>query len=102
MPPTEISLIDVKYTTMDRFASFGGNYGIFAEITGCSLLGLLSIVILTYKLLLNKVKIFFRSNLLPNNAGINENTNEIINVETETGININPEANAPETGKIFF
>ena len=56
MPPTEISLIDVKYTTMDRFASFGGNYGIFAEITGCSLLGLLSIVILTYKLLFNKAK----------------------------------------------
>ena len=51
MPPKDMLLIDVKYTTMDRFANFGGNYGIFAEITGCSLLGLISLTIVTFKLL---------------------------------------------------
>ena len=38
----EIDWIDTKYTVMDKFANFGGNFGIFAEITGCSFLGILN------------------------------------------------------------
>ena len=32
----EVDVIDVKYTLADKFAKFGGNFGIFAQITGCS------------------------------------------------------------------
>ena len=52
-----IELIDAKYTTLDLFANFGGNFGIFAEITGCSFLVLLNLFILMFKILFrNKQK----------------------------------------------
>ena len=41
--------VDTKYTLMDKLAGFGGNFGIFAEITGCSLLALLNIIIIIFK-----------------------------------------------------
>ena len=41
--------VDTKYTLMDKLAGFGGNFGIFAEITGCSLLALLNIIIVIFK-----------------------------------------------------
>ena len=47
-------LNDAKYTLLDKFANFGGNFGIFAEITGCSFLGLLNIFILAMKLLFSQ------------------------------------------------
>ena len=47
-------LNDAKYTLLDKFANFGGNFGIFAEITGCSFLGLLNLFILAMKLLFSK------------------------------------------------
>lgn len=47
----EIDLIDVKYSTLDKIANFGGKFGIFAQLTGCSLLGILNIVILLFKCL---------------------------------------------------
>ena len=34
----QFNQIDVKQTTMDKFANFGGNFGIFAEITGWSVI----------------------------------------------------------------
>ena len=46
----EVDLVDVKYTLMDKMAAFGGNFGIFAEITGLSLLGFLNILILLLKI----------------------------------------------------
>ena len=51
MPPKEMNLIDVKYTMMDRIASFGGKFGIFTQLTGCSLLGLLSLMMVIWKFL---------------------------------------------------
>ena len=39
----EIDKINAKYTWLDNFAQFGGNFGIFAELTGCTFLGLLNI-----------------------------------------------------------
>jgi len=36
----------VIYTTWDKFANFGGNFGIFAEITGVSFLGVLNLIFL--------------------------------------------------------
>ena len=47
----EIKVIDQKYTMMDKFALFGGNFGIFVEITGCSFLVVLNFLILIFKLL---------------------------------------------------
>ena len=46
----EIDLLDTTYNAMDKFAMFGGNFGIFAEITGCSFLGVLNLIILILKL----------------------------------------------------
>ena len=48
--------VDTKYTLMDKLAGFGGNFGIFAEITGCSLLALLNIIIIIFKSLFTKTK----------------------------------------------
>ena len=42
----DIVAIDTKYTIDDKMANFGGTYGIFAELTGCSLLGLLNIIVI--------------------------------------------------------
>ena len=51
----EIKLIDAKYSVLDKFANFGGNFGIFAEITGCSFLGMVNFLILLLKLVLPRV-----------------------------------------------
>ena len=47
----EIKVIDAKYSINDKIANFGGNFGIFAEITGCSFLGMLNFLILLFKLI---------------------------------------------------
>ena len=49
-----IRYMDVKYTLMDYLANFGGQFGIFAEVTGCSLLAIINIVILMIKNLMPK------------------------------------------------
>ena len=46
-----IQRIDAKYSISDKFANFGGNFGIFAEITGCSFLGILNFFIILFKLI---------------------------------------------------
>ena len=45
----EVDYVDVKYTLLDKIANFGGKFGIFAQLTGCSLLGLLNIVMIILK-----------------------------------------------------
>ena len=47
--PPRMNRIDVKYTLMDQFASFGGKFGIFAQLTGCTFLGLINILFLITK-----------------------------------------------------
>lgn len=46
----EVDKVDTRYSTLDYFANFGGNFGIFVEITGCSFLGMLNFSILMFKL----------------------------------------------------
>ena len=46
----QIDLIDVEYSIWDKFANFGGNFGIFAEITGIHMLGVMNGIILAIKL----------------------------------------------------
>ena len=47
----DIDWIDTKYNDLDKFANFGGNFGIFAEITGSSFLGIVNLCILLFKIL---------------------------------------------------
>ena len=45
----KVKMIDLKYTSMDKIANFGGKFGIFAQITGCSLLAIIKIVFVIFK-----------------------------------------------------
>ena len=45
----DMTLLDAKYTLSDKIANFGGMFGIFAELTGCTLLGLINICLLFFK-----------------------------------------------------
>ena len=47
----KVQVIDAKYSMLDKFASFGGKFGIFAQITGCSFLGILNFLLLLFKLI---------------------------------------------------
>ena len=60
--PPEIDIVDVQYTFWDKFATVGGNYGIFAEITGISFLGVLNFTLLIAKLISTKVSTMFKKN----------------------------------------
>ena len=57
----QIDYIDVTYSTWDKFANFGGNFGIFAEITGCTFLGMLNFIILVLKLSTSRAYVKCRS-----------------------------------------
>ena len=47
----EMTKLEVRTTTTDKIANFGGTFGIWAELTGCSLLGLINLLIILFKLL---------------------------------------------------
>ena len=51
----QVEYLDVSYSIWDKFANFGGNFGIFAEITGISFLGTLNCIILLIKLASSKI-----------------------------------------------
>ena len=50
-PEVEMNKLEVRTTTTDKIANFGGTFGIWAELTGCSLLGLINLLIISCKLL---------------------------------------------------
>lgn len=54
----KLEIADASYSTWDKFANFGGNFGIFAEITGISFLGMLNFVILIAKFTTSRI--FYR------------------------------------------
>ena len=47
----DIDIVTPKYSLMDKIANFGGNFGLFESITGGSLLGIINLCILLFKLL---------------------------------------------------
>ena len=51
----KVDFVDTTYTIWDKFANFGGNFGIFAEITGFSFLGTLNCFFLVIKYIISKV-----------------------------------------------
>ena len=64
----QINVVDAKYTFLDKIASFGGKFGIFAQITGCSLLGMMNFLIVLFKLTFVLIKIKTRNYISPNTA----------------------------------
>ena len=48
----EFTKLDVRTTMTDKIANFGGTFGIWAELTGVSLLGLINLLIISIKLLI--------------------------------------------------
>ena len=44
-----MSVSDARTTITDKIANLGGTYGIWAELTGCSLLGIINLIILCVK-----------------------------------------------------
>ena len=46
----EFNTVDTKYTWSDFVANFGGNFGLFEQLTGWSFLGMLNLIILIFKL----------------------------------------------------
>ena len=51
----EMDYADIAHSVWDKFANFGGNFGIFAEITGISFLGTVNCIILLIKLASSKI-----------------------------------------------
>ena len=45
----EVELFDVKYAPMDKISNFGGKFGIFAQLTGWSLIGIINLCIVLLK-----------------------------------------------------
>ena len=52
----ELTKLDVRTTTTAKIANFGGTFGIWSELTGCSLLGIINLIIITFKVLLRARK----------------------------------------------
>ena len=53
----KIDIVDAKYSTFDKIASFGGKFGIFTQITGCSFLVMLNFLILLFKFIFSPPQI---------------------------------------------
>ena len=49
----EVNIISPKYTIYDMIGNFGGQFGLFEQVTGASFLGLINIVILIFKLVIS-------------------------------------------------
>ena len=50
-PNIELTVLDSRTTLSDKIANFGGTFGIWAELTGVSLLGIINLILLLMKLI---------------------------------------------------
>ena len=50
----QIDIISPKYTVSDMIANFGGQFGLFEQVSGASFLGILNLIIILIKLCLRK------------------------------------------------
>ena len=50
-PEVEMTILDSRTTLSDKIANFGGTFGIWAELTGFSLLGIINLIIISIKLM---------------------------------------------------
>lgn len=49
-----VETLDARTTFSDKIANLGGTYGIWAELTGCSLLGIIHLLIIIFKIMMQK------------------------------------------------
>ena len=47
----EVTILSLKYSVFDMIGNFGGQFGLFEQITGASFLGILNLIILLIKLI---------------------------------------------------
>ena len=52
----DMTVLDARYTLSDKIANFGGTFGIWAELTGFSLLGIINMFLLSFKLLFKLIQ----------------------------------------------
>ena len=52
----DLTVLDVRYTLIDKITSLGGSFGLFTQFTGCSIIAVIHLVILTIK----QICIFFK------------------------------------------
>ena len=55
-PNVDMTVLDARTTLSDKIANFGGTFGIWAELTGFSLLGIINVIILMVKIFLNYLR----------------------------------------------
>lgn len=47
----DFTVLDAKTTLSDKIANLGGTFGIWAEVTGLSILGIINLILLVIKIL---------------------------------------------------
>ena len=52
----DVTTLDVRYSLSDKIANFGGTFGIWAELTGFSLLGIINVFVIVFKMLYKSIK----------------------------------------------
>ena len=52
----DMTILDSRYSDSDKIANFGGVFGIWAELTGFSLLGIINVGLIILKILLGRLK----------------------------------------------
>ena len=45
----DLTVLDVRYTLIDKITSLGGSFGLFTQFTGCSVIAVIHLIILTIK-----------------------------------------------------
>ena len=45
----DLTVMDVRYTLIDKITSLGGSFGLFTQFTGCSIIAVIHLIILTIK-----------------------------------------------------
>ena len=52
----DITVLESRYSLSEKIANFGGMFGIWAELTGFSLLGIINVCLIVLKLVLGQLK----------------------------------------------
>ena len=55
----EVNIISPKYSTFDMIGNFGGQFGLFEQVTGASFLGIINLIVIFIKLFLSIFKLSF-------------------------------------------
>ena len=48
-PKVDLVIFDARYTLIDKITSLGGSFGLFTQFTGCSIIAVIHLTILTMK-----------------------------------------------------